>query len=431
MKKCTLILATFLLFLSVFHTLPVLAASASATLTGPGTVRAGDTITLTFNLNGSNIYGASGVLSYDSDQLTFTGSKQLISSPWEVEFNGKNMVAYDNKLSSPINKSKKLFSVSFKVKSVEPGTRIAVSFKDVKASDGSADAKIGTVSYSVTIAAPLSSDNNLAGLTVSNATITPSFSPGTTSYTAKVPFSISKLDISATASDSKAKVGINNPTLTPDGTTKVTVTVTAENGEKKTYTIKVTRDRDPNYVPSGNNKLSSITVEGFLLSPVFSPDITDYVVWLPYETESVVTSARADDDKAKVKITGGDNLVAGQDNIVMVTCIAENGEQKDYTVVVKRAAAHGASADPTREPVETAQPTEEPTAPPTEQPVEKPTEEQTGEPTVKPADLSDNPSANKSDGIGVALWLTVLIAALCAAAGFVGGYMFKRSYKRL
>ena len=60
------------------------AASASASLTGPGTVRAGDTITLNFNLSGSNIFGASGTLSYDANQLTLTGTSQKISNGWAM-----------------------------------------------------------------------------------------------------------------------------------------------------------------------------------------------------------------------------------------------------------------------------------------------------------------------------------------------------------
>ena len=267
-----------LLLLSALCCVTASAASATATLTGPGTVRAGDTITLTFNLSGSNIYGASGTLSYDSNQLTLTGTTQKIGNGWAVEFNGNNFVAYDNNLAKPINSSTALFTATFKVKSLSTGTAVKVSYTGVTASDGNADASVCTVSYSATIAAPLSTDNALKTLTVSNATIRPAFSAGTTSYTAEVPFEVSKLNVSATANDSKAKVSVNSPTLTPNGTTKVTVTVTAENGSAKTYTISVKRAQDPNYTASSNNDLSGITVDGFLLSPVFSAENTKYII---------------------------------------------------------------------------------------------------------------------------------------------------------
>lgn len=345
MKKLGSLLLLLVLCIAWLLPLSTSAASASASLTGPGTVRAGDTITLSFNLNGSGIFGASGTLSYDSNQVTLTGTTQKIASPWAVEFNGNNFVAYDNNLTNPIKSNTTVFTATFKVKSLATGTSVKISYTGVKASDGNADANVGTVTYSVTIAAPMSTDNNLASLTVSNATISPAFSAGTTNYTASVPFDISKLNVSATAADSKAKVSVNSPNLTPNGTTNVTITVTAENGAKKTYTIAVTRAQDPNYQASGNNNLSGITVEGFLLSPIFTPENTQYVIWLPYETESVKIGGTAADAKASVTVEGGDALAAGRDNPVKVICTAENGDTKEYTVIVKRAAAHDGSTD--------------------------------------------------------------------------------------
>lgn len=80
-------------------------------------------------------------------------------------------IRYDNNLTNPINGNKTLFTITFKVKSVAAGTNIKISYTGVTASDGSADANVGTVTYSKTVAAPLTTDNNLASLTVSNATI--------------------------------------------------------------------------------------------------------------------------------------------------------------------------------------------------------------------------------------------------------------------
>ena len=48
----------------------------------------------------------------------------------------------------------------------------------------------------------------------------------------------------------KATVNVNCPNLTPGGTMKVTISVTAENGESKVYTINTFRAQDPDN-PSG------------------------------------------------------------------------------------------------------------------------------------------------------------------------------------
>ena len=400
--KKTLSLAIAALLLCMTLPLSASAASASASLTGPGTVRTGDTITLVFNLNGSSISGASGSLSYDNNQLTMTGTSQKIAAPWVVEFNGNNFVAYDNNLTSPINSNKELFAVVFKV-NAGAGSSITVSYANIVASDGKTDSNIGTVSYSTTVAQPLSGSNDLASLTVSNATISPAFSKNTTSYTASVPFDISKLDVSAAAEDSKSKVSINSPALKANASTDVTVTVTAETGAKKTYTIRVTRAQDPNYVPSSNANLSGITVEGFLLSPVFQADLTSYVVWLPYETTSVKVTGSAQDGKAQgVEVVGGETLLAGQDNPVKVLCTAENGSKKEYTVIVKRAAAHDGSVDT--------------------KPTIAPPETDGTEETTEPTELARPTNANAS---GTPLWLTVILIVVALGGGFGGGWYTK------
>ncbi len=410
MKRIACLTIALLLCVSLFA-VTGFAASANASLTGPGTVRAGDTITLSFNLSGSGIYGASGTLSYDSKQLTLTGTNQKIADGWAVEFNGNNFVAYDNNLAKPINSNATLFTATFKVGNLATGTAIKVSYTGVSASDGSTDTNIGTVAYNATIAAPMSTDNALKSLTVGNATISPAFSAGTTSYTAEVPFEISKLNVTATANDSKAKVSVNNPNLVPNGTTKVTVTVTAENGSAKTYTISVKRAQDPNYTASSNNNLSGITVDGFLLSPAFSEENTQYVIWLPYETESVTVKGTAADKKASVTVEGGSELKAGQDNEVKVICTAEDGTAKTYTVIAKRAAAHDGSTEPT-------EPTETPTGPATE-----PTEStDPSAPATEPTEPQEQPADTEKTG-GVSVLKVVIVGIVCLGCGIIGGIL--------
>ena len=212
--------------------------------------------------------------------------------------------------------------------------------------------------------------------------------------------------VKETADDSKAKVSVNSPNLTPGGTTKVTVTVTAESGAKKTYTISVKRAQDPNYVASNNNDLSGITIDGFLLSPVFSAENTEYVIWLPYETENVTVSGTPADSKANVTVEGGDNLTAGVDNEIKVICTAEDGTQKVYTIIAKRAAAHGAGGEdtpPATQPTVPADPTQPSTAPTT------------------PASTEPQCSDSQQSGNGIQLWLVIVIGVACLAAGAVVG----------
>lgn len=380
----------FLLFL--WLCLP--ASAASASLSGASAVRAGDTVTLTYSVSGNNLSGVSGELRYDASQLTLTGTKNLIGSTWKVEFSGNTFAVYDEALEHPINGSKALFSVTFRVKNVAAGSKVTAEVRDTVLSDGATDSRVGTVGWSATVKPPLSGDNRLASLAAANATISPAFSADVTSYTAAVPFEVSKLTITAKAADGNARVSVNSPVLKAGGTTNVTVTVTAENGAKKTYTIRVTRAQDPHYVPSANNALASIQVDGYVLSPPFSAEVGRYVVWLPYETERIAVSATPADGKASVTVQGGETLEAGRDNTVSIICTAENGDARTYIVVAKRASRDGGAAG-------------EETAPST-----------AGTTTAVTLPI-DSPSREPDDG-GVPPWLTVLIGILCAAAGAAG-----------
>ena len=322
------------------------ASSAKASFIGPGTVRAGDTITVSFQLNGNGVYGLSGTLSYDESQVTLSKVEAKIASPWVVEFADNDFVIYDNNLSTPINGNITLFTATFTVKNLPSGTTVNISCVNVMASDTIADIKIGEVTYTATIAEPLSGNNDLKSLTIGNTTITPSFSAGVTNYAVSVPYEISKLDITAVAADEKAKVEVTSPNLAVNDITKVTIKVTAENGAIKTYIISVKRAQDPNYTPSDNNKLSEITIDGFMISPRFSKDVEEYVVWLPYEIDTIKVRGVSEDNRASVEVVGGTELLAGEDNIVKVICIAENGDKREYTIIAKRATEHGMQTTP-------------------------------------------------------------------------------------
>lgn len=395
-------------------------AAGSASLSGPSTVRAGDTITVTFYAGGG-IYGGSGSVSYDSSVLTLQGYSATKGGTWAVEFSGNNFVFYDNSMANPIEGSSSIFKATFKVSSsAEPGSTISVTASGVTLSDGDSDTGVGSRSYSATIAAPLSDNCNLSSMTVSGATISPDFSPSVTSYSASVPFTTSSISVSANAEHSAAKVSISNPGLTAGGTTNVRVTVTAENGATKTYTISVKREQDPNYVESSNNDLGSLSVEGYTLSPAFRADVTQYYVWLPYEAESVSISASAADGKASSSVGASDNLTPGVGNDVPVTVTAEDGSQKVYTVTVVRAPAH--------ENVEqylSGEREEAPTEPVTEPVTEPITETQ---PVTEPAMQTEPVIVQKSSDKGLIIATGIIGAAVGAAVVAIVGVLRRRRY---
>ena len=109
------------------------------------------------------------------------------------------------------------------------------------------DMNVTATAGSVTVKAPYvaSKNNNLSSLKVvatraDGSTYTlpfsPAFAKGTTSYTADAQEGTTKLVVTAKAEDSKATVKVSGTTLS-DGANTTTITVTAENGSTKKYTI--------------------------------------------------------------------------------------------------------------------------------------------------------------------------------------------------
>lgn len=395
--------------------------AANASLTGPSAVRAGDTITVSLNVSHDGSYGLTGTLNYNSSQVSLTETKCGLSG-WLVENSGNDLVVYDNNLTNPLSGTKTVLTLKFKVNSnVAEGTKINISINNLNSSDGNADTSLGTATYSVTVAKPLSGNANLASLSVSGTTLSPSFSAGTTTYNlGEVDYSVSKLDISYTTEDSAAKVSVSGNSLSV-GKNTVSVVVTAENGTTKTYKLNVTRKQDPNYVAGSNANLKEMNVNKGIISPGFAADVTDYIVYLPYETvgTSFTVSGSAADAKAQ-GVTNGtiDKLVEGENKTVLV-CKAEDGTEKSYAVTVvvmpkytgevPNVGGENGDGNMPEEPIET--PTEDESETATEEDSENQTEDD------KTLDNQDKPDGGAGGFITILVILVVI--ALVGALVYV------------
>ena len=119
---------------------------------------------------------------------------------------------------------------------VEANASASVQFKVVSASSPSD----GYHHDDFNNATPGKSGNNaLASLTVSAGELTPAFDPSVTDYTLSLPLNSDKLTLTAAPSDSKAKVQGDGEVALQGGVNTLSVLVTAENGDVRTYTITV------------------------------------------------------------------------------------------------------------------------------------------------------------------------------------------------
>lgn len=207
---------------------------------------------------------------------------------------------------------------------------------DIKVICTAEDGSKKTYSININRKDDRSSNNNLASLSISNGKLNPGFSKGNTKYSMEVPFTTDKLKISAKAEDPKAKVNIYNPDLVAEETTVVKVTVTAENGSTKTYSIDVKRGKDPNKPLSNNNYLDNLSVSVGMLSPEFNKEKLSYAVYLPFEVSHIDVLVHQEDTKyATIKKEENNDLSVGN-NLFKYTVTAEDGSTRVYTLTVVR-----------------------------------------------------------------------------------------------
>ena len=194
----------------------------------------------------------------------------------------------------------------------------------------------------------LNNDATLKSLTLTNGVNIGTFSGGTTSYTATVPYKTKSSEVTALTNDSNAVItsGTGSFNFTNYGTTTNThnIVVNAENCDSKyasvpgntctskTYTITVTRTS-----PSSNNNLSNLTVNNKTVTN-FNKNTLEYTLPnVSNETTSLLVGAVVEDtDKAQIKSgTGTVNLNIG-DNTLNIVVQAENGDEKTYKLHVRR-----------------------------------------------------------------------------------------------
>ena len=190
----------------------------------------------------------------------------------------------------------------------------------------------------------LDANANLASLTVSGIPVA-GFSANTLSYTMVVPNSTSGVNITALAESAKAAVtgdtGTRNVAV---GQNTFTITVTAESGVSKTYTLTVTRETAPIVKPYVDGKLSDILLTpGAALLQTFSWDRYAYNVNLTETTSSVkITPVRFNSantmtiDGKRATSMNYTGILATKTRTVKIVVVL-NKVKTTYTLYIKRA----------------------------------------------------------------------------------------------
>ncbi len=186
----------------------------------------------------------------------------------------------------------------------------------------------------VTRGSALSGNNNLNSLTLSQGTLSPAFTSANLSYTATVSNSATSITVNTVKSEVNALVTVAGAQNLVVGANTVTVTVEAQNGTQKVYTITVTREP----ASSTNNNLGNLSLSSGTLTPGFSAETLNYSAIVANSVTTVTVTAPAADSSATRVIVGGQNLVVGS-NTITITVTAQSGATKIYTVTLTREAS--------------------------------------------------------------------------------------------
>ena len=179
------------------------------------------------------------------------------------------------------------------------------------------------------------------------------FSKTKTTYNVTVPSDVDSLEVLYKTADSKASVKVSgNKGFETGSDNKITIKVTAEAGNTKTYTINVTKlaeeEEKPGNVIEDEDEdeeglyLTSLTIGELELSPEFEKDTYSYkAILTDSEVNELEVKAVANNEKANVQISGNKELVEGENTINIILTLDGTVTQTVYQIVVTKEAESG------------------------------------------------------------------------------------------
>lgn len=146
--------------------------------------------------------------------------------------------------------------------SVSVGGYLAYAYADLSEISLSSNSKKINIITQAELEASYSKNNNLASLGVEGFTLTPEFNANTLEYSVTVPEDTKNVNITGTVQDKKASITGVGVQQVNQGNNKFLVTVKAENGSEKTYTINVdVKDENPIEVTVGDKKYTVVKIK--------------------------------------------------------------------------------------------------------------------------------------------------------------------------
>ena len=266
------------------------------------------TVTVTFN-PGAKMYSADFSLSYNPDILTYE------SATCTAKAAGGGIVK-----AAPTLTGETKISYKFTFTAKKSGSSNITVSGGVYGFEDTENYNVGASATLTVSDAAKPGVATLKSLSISNGTLTPGFSTGRTSYTAKVKYEVTSCKVFATATDAKATVAVGGKETLEVGKNTRTVTVTAQNGTQKTYTIVITRLKEGEEL-DGETKPEDNTDE---------PEKSTVIDGVKYSIATDLSGFKLPNGfKATTASHGGAEVAAAQDTDANYTVYYLKGENSE------------------------------------------------------------------------------------------------------
>ena len=282
-------------------------------------------ITRTYKINvlrkqSSNNYLSILVVSNKGEALTLTPSFNKLTNEYNVTIgNDLNFVQIRAEAESEF-----ATVIGNGTKEVKTGSnRYEIT---VTAEDGSIN------TYILNITKEVSDNNYLSSLVPSVGTLDPVFNKETLEYTLELGVEDTTLGFTAVPESNLAKVTGDTEQTVSDGESIRLITVTAENGDIRTYKIKVKKETD------SEPRLERLEILGYPFE--FDPDTFEYTLQVSKSKKKLLESeitAVPKDPEATVNLMGDLDLIADVTNTYIVEVIAKDGyTTQQYKIHITR-----------------------------------------------------------------------------------------------
>lgn len=229
--------------------------------------------------------GSKVSITYKISSSTAIGAwNYQITTPSNFSFQSCNNDLLTHQVGQVANNSTKSTSVTctFKAKSTGKGTFGVKNYQVEDFNVNTMSTTVGSTTVSVTKASSSSNSNNstknenktyssnnyLKSLSVEGFELNPTFKKATTTYALELPADTTEINIKATKEDDKASITGTGKVTVEEGSNKIEVKVTAENGSVKTYTINATvKEKDPIKVIINDEELTVVRKKDNLKAP--------------------------------------------------------------------------------------------------------------------------------------------------------------------